>query len=203
MLHQRSYTAGICGGSKYSVNHLRNAGALLWYRRCWKPMAEFDLGVGKALLQNAVRLKKTLRRSEHSVSGMLMSDEELEEPARIKALFNELIRQPMKVFSRGCRNVPNEDGVYVIYGLWDRDVRYVGRTIRAAAMPRAPFKRGLRRRLPKHSANYGALAGFRFLVVRDPRQRALLEAYATGVLCPADLATGYKPTWAEIAPAQA
>jgi len=128
-----------------------------------------------------------------------MNNKELDEPELIKVLFQELNAQPIYPFSRGCRHAPNEDGVYVIYGLWQGDIRYVGRTTRAA-MRRAPFLRGLRRRLSKHSAKYGDLTGFRFLVVSDPRQRELLEAYATGVLCPDDLGTGNKRSWHDIEP---
>lgn len=32
--------------------------------------------------------------------------------------------------------------------------------------------------------------GFRYLTVKNPRQRALLEAYAIGVLCPAHIGLG-------------
>jgi hypothetical protein len=119
-----------------------------------------------------------------------MSNEEIEEPERIRALFEELTRQPIIKFSRGCRNVPNEDGVYVIYGYREGHVLYVGRTIQAVPR-RVPLRIGLRQRLSQHRAKYGDFS-FRFLKVPDPRQRALLEHLATGVLCPVDLAFGYK-----------
>jgi hypothetical protein len=120
-----------------------------------------------------------------------MSDEEMEEPERIKALFEELSRQPIIKFSRGCPNVPNEDGVYVIYGYGEGHVLYVGRTIQAVPR-RPPVRIGLRQRLSTHKAKYGGFTGFRYLEVPDPRQRALLEHLATGILCPVDLAFGYK-----------
>jgi hypothetical protein len=120
-----------------------------------------------------------------------MSDEEINEPERIKALFEKLSRQPIIKFSRGCRNVPNEHGVYVIYGLWEGDVLYVGRTT-LAVQHRTPVRIGLRRRLSEHRAKYGSFTGLRYLVVPDPRERALLENLATGILCPVDLAYGYK-----------
>jgi hypothetical protein len=126
-----------------------------------------------------------------------MSDEEIDEPELIKALFEELNRQPINAFSRGCRNVPNKDGVYLIYGRSEGEVFYVGRTIQAV-IRRAPVVIGLRQRLRNHKAKYGRpigsrfSIGFRFLEIPDPRQRALLEALATGILCPVDLGTGYK-----------
>jgi hypothetical protein len=121
-----------------------------------------------------------------------MSDEEIEESERIKALFEKLSRQPIIKFSRGCRNVPNEDGVYVIFGHWEEHVLYVGRTIQAV-LRRVPVRIGLRQRLSKHRAKYGSFTGFRYLAVPDPRQRTLLEALATGILCPDHIATGHKP----------
>jgi hypothetical protein len=127
-----------------------------------------------------------------------MSDETILESERIRGRFEELSRQPIIKFSRGCRNVPNEDGVYVIYGRWEGEVFYVGRTIQAVRRSRSPMVIGLRQRLRQHRAKYGRTIGtrysigFRFLVVPDPRQRALLEALATGILCPIDLAYGYK-----------
>jgi len=117
-----------------------------------------------------------------------MIDED-DEPELVKALFDQLVKAPIKTFCRGCRDVPNEEGVYVIYGPYPWDVRYVGRTHRAVL--RVPFRRGLRRRLSNHKAKYAPKhCSFRFLVVKDPRQRALLEAYATGHLCPADIRVG-------------
>lgn len=120
-----------------------------------------------------------------------MSDKEIDESERIKALFEQLSRQPLMKFRRGCRNVPNEDGVYVIYGSWEGHVLYVGRTIQAVRR-RVPVRIGLRQRLSTHKAKYGDLTGFRYLVVPDPRERILLEALATGMLCPVDLAYGHK-----------
>ena len=128
-----------------------------------------------------------------------MSDEEIDEPDLIKALFDELRRQPYKAFRRGCPDVPNEDGVYVIYGAFPTQVLYVGRTYRAARR-RHPFNWwGLRRRLSAHRSKYtppqhSYHCSFQCLIVTDPRHRALLEAYATGVLCPADVGTAYRPS---------
>jgi hypothetical protein len=58
-------------------------------------------------------------------------------------------------------------------------VLYVGRTTRGQLG-------GLRRRLITHRKKIGSARGckFRCLIVKKPRDRALLEAYATGFLCP-------------------
>lgn len=116
-----------------------------------------------------------------------MNHGELDEPEQIKALFDELQKQPLQQF--GTEWPPKEHGVYIIYGACELDVRYVGKTNRVSMYP-APFRRGLLRRLDNHRKKYGRQTGFRCLIVRDPRQRTLLEAYATGVLCPADVKTG-------------
>jgi hypothetical protein len=85
----------------------------------------------------------------------------------------------------------------VIYGRVEEEVFYVGRTIQAVTR-RSPVVIGLHQRLRNHRKKYGRAIGtrfsigFRFLVVPDPCQRTLLEALATGILCPVDLAYGYK-----------
>jgi hypothetical protein len=122
-----------------------------------------------------------------------MTEQEPDEPELIAALFEKLRKQPLLRFTRGCRDVPDENGVYVIYGPVPWDIRYVGRTDRTAPQRRPPFWRGLRRRLSKHGAKYGPQhCYFRYLVVLNARQRALLESLATGMLCPTDLGTGEK-----------
>jgi hypothetical protein len=104
-----------------------------------------------------------------------MSNEEIDEPELIKTLFDDLKGQPLRSFRRRCPGVPDDDGVYIIYGHWEGHVLYVGRTYRGS-LRRCPFRRGLRRRLQSHRGKYGRFTGFRYLVVREPRQRALLEA---------------------------
>jgi excinuclease UvrABC nuclease subunit len=91
---------------------------------------------------------------------------------------------------------PVEPGVYVIYGARGK-VLHVGRT------PRGML--GLRQRLTNHLHGMSSFVikhlnrdssklrngcAFRCLVVKHPRRRALLEAYATGCLCPAHLGVG-------------
>lgn len=92
-------------------------------------------------------------------------------------------------------DVPTSHGVYVIYDPGGRAL-HVGRSIRA--------KRGLRQRLKNHLAGKSSFVRdylhdrtrlrdgyrFRYVTVYDARHRALLEAYATGHLCPAHIGTG-------------
>jgi excinuclease UvrABC nuclease subunit len=84
-----------------------------------------------------------------------------------------------------------QPGVYVLYGAKEKVV-YVGQTYGL---------KGLRPRLmthlrdsawfkPKYGADLRTRGGFRCLVVADPRQRFLLEAYATGCLCPRYIGLG-------------
>jgi hypothetical protein len=116
----------------------------------------------------------------------------LNEPERVKALFEELTRAPLKRFpDRGYDiDAPRQEGVYVIYDPSDR-VSYVGRNVRrptglvgrlgAHLRGRgSPFRRNILR------DNYH----FRYLIVENPRLRALLEAYATGCLCPEHIRFG-------------
>ena len=98
----------------------------------------------------------------------------------------------------GVRNtgVPMKQGVYVIYNPHGAVV-HVGRTLRA--------RRGLQQRLNNHLSGKSAFVrnylkgsgsklreGYklRYLVIDDPRTRALLEALATGVFCPRHIGLG-------------
>ncbi|MDE0702357.1 MAG: hypothetical protein OXH59_01390 [Rhodospirillaceae bacterium] len=120
------------------------------------------------------------------------------EAKAVRALFGELMRAPLLNFPqpRQKLDAPDRQGVYVICGPRGR-VLHVGSTPRARG--------GIAQRLRSHMAANssfvkGHLAGdggalrnrhrFRCLVVENPRQRALLEAYATGRLCPAHLGLG-------------
>jgi hypothetical protein len=115
----------------------------------------------------------------------------LNEPDTIKALFGQLMLAPLQPFPEiGAKlNAPTRPGIYVLYGPKGK-VRYVGQTRGI---------NGLRPRLMAHLRDsawfkfkYGSglrtRGGFRYLIVEDARQRALLEAYATGCLCPAYIA---------------
>ena len=117
---------------------------------------------------------------------------------RVKELFKELMSQPLQKFPRQRERLvaPKEQGVYVIYNSREKVV-HVGRTYRG--------KEGLHQRLYNHlqglssfTANYLEGRGeelrdeyfYRHLEVQDPRLRALLEAYATGQLCPTYIGLG-------------
>ena len=91
---------------------------------------------------------------------------------------------------------PEAQGVYLIYGPKGR-LLHVGRTPRA--------KRGLAQRLRDHlngassfvnqylgGVGYRLRQGYayKFLVVRNRRHRAILEALAIGALCPAHIGLG-------------
>ena len=113
-----------------------------------------------------------------------------DEPKIIMGLYWRLMVARGKKFSRGCYDVPNSHGVYVIYGRLSSSpvpqVLYVGRT---DSSEKTYGVRGLRRRLRQHGTAYrSGRCRFKFLIVDDYRQRVLLEALATGLLCPADLA---------------
>ncbi|WP_155809323.1 hypothetical protein [Bradyrhizobium sp. URHA0013] len=118
----------------------------------------------------------------------------------VRSLFTELKKTKPKAFPKvGMRlEAPNEQGVYVIYSPSGK-VLHVGRTYRGT--------NGLRQRLANHlhaasSFTEQYLKGhgarlrsgykFAFLAVPQPRQRALLEALAIGLLCPAHLGLGEK-----------
>ncbi len=133
---------------------------------------------------------------------------EPDEPEAVKALFEELMLEPLQTFPGRYKKLdaPVQQGVYVIYDPQEQDVLHVGRTPRA--------KGGIAQRLRGHMGHkngkrsfssfvrgYEPLEGdgsrlrrdkytFRCLVVENPRLRALLEAYATGHLCPAHIGTG-------------
>ncbi len=116
----------------------------------------------------------------------------------IKNLFESLCSQPKKAFPqpRQPLDAPAKHGVYIIRQ--GGTVLHVGRTVRG--------QDGLHQRLNNHlhgSSSFtrkylngkGATLrenGFtyQFLEVEDARKRALLEAFAVGVLCPKHLGLG-------------
>lgn len=120
------------------------------------------------------------------------------ESQEIKHLFERLCSQPRKVFPKNLQplDVPSTQGVYIIRK--DETVLHVGRTVRG--------KRGLHQRLRNHlngisSFAYEYLGGngailrgngytYQFLELENSRKRALLEAYAIGMLCPKHLGLG-------------
>lgn len=120
------------------------------------------------------------------------------EQETVRRLFAELMRSPLETFPAfGDKlHAPDRQGVYIIYDPRGRVV-HVGRTPKA--------KRGISQRLRNHMAAASSFTNqylkgkgsalrseytFRCLVVQSPRHRALLEAYATGNLCPAHIGLG-------------
>jgi hypothetical protein len=127
------------------------------------------------------------------------------EPETIAGLFDKLMAAPLQGFpNRGTTlDVSTEHGVYVIYDSRGK-VRYVGRTIRKGAI-----RGGLQGRLTNHRTKYAPKrCKFRFLEIKSGRHRTLLEAYATGHLCPLDLRYGdtekmtTSPTTGSLSPAR-
>ena len=119
-------------------------------------------------------------------------------PQTIRRLLDELLRSEAYAFppERGRLEAPTDHGVYLIYDPQGR-VAHVGRTPRA--------RKGLRQRLKDHlhassSFTNKYLKGdgsklrrgfkYKYLVIPDPRTRALVEALAVGTLCPLHLGLG-------------
>jgi len=120
------------------------------------------------------------------------------EQKAIRSLFSRLRRAPLHRFPRRGRALlcPARHGVYLIIDRVGR-VAHVGRTTRG--------QDGLLQRLQNHLAGQSSfvilyLKGrpsrlrngywYSWLVISNPRTRALVEAYATGVLCPRHIGTG-------------
>ena len=120
------------------------------------------------------------------------------EPEIVAALYGELMEAPLRTFPALWETglgAPGRGGVYVVYNPQGQAVR-VGR---------ATSRGGIAKRLRDHMAaassfstqylkgDGGRLRGrytYRALAVSNRRHRALLEAYATGHLCPAHLELG-------------
>lgn len=117
---------------------------------------------------------------------------------RVVSRFDKLLEAPLTRFpqNREAIDAPDNQGVYLIIGPRGK-VLHVGKTNRG--------KRGLHQRLSNHlngssSFTKAYLDGngtvlrsghaFRFVEIEDARLRTLVEAYATGVLCPAHLGVG-------------
>jgi hypothetical protein len=113
------------------------------------------------------------------------------EPQRIIELFNKLMSVPLRPLRtwRRLDDVPIKPGVYVIC-----DPR--GSFVRVGM---AEGRLGLQGRLTQHRDRFRKRNPqkyqkqnhqYRCLVVLNPRKRALLEAYATGSLCPREIRLG-------------
>lgn len=116
---------------------------------------------------------------------------------KIEVLYKHLINQPKESFPAKGKpgDVPKEHGVYVIRK--NIKILHVGRTQTA--------KDGLQQRLYNHLTGSSSFTieylkrdgkrlrsghTYQYLIVKNPRNRALLEAYATGKMCPAHLGLG-------------
>lgn len=120
---------------------------------------------------------------------------------RIKELFRQLKAKQPELFPQERRplNVTTKHGVYIIYSP-GRKILHVGRTLRG--------RKGLRQRLNNHLQGQSSFTvsyfknrkkspkllrrryKFAYVEVNNSRMRALLEAYAVGMLCPIHLGTG-------------
>ncbi|MBU1993028.1 GIY-YIG nuclease family protein [Patescibacteria group bacterium] len=119
---------------------------------------------------------------------------------KIENLLKRLVKSQFREFpKRGYAEsigVPIEQGVYIIYD-YESAVVHVGRTQRG--------NKGLRQRLNNHLLGQSSfvkrylkgkgnkLRGsyrFKYLVISDSRERALVEALAIGKLCPSHLGLG-------------
>ena len=116
----------------------------------------------------------------------------------IKGLFENLCSQPNRAFphARQTLDAPAKHGVYIIRQ--GETVLHVGRTVRG--------RDGLHQRLNNHLHGSSSFARqylngrgatlresgytYQFLELENPRKRALLEAYAIGMLCPKHLGLG-------------
>jgi hypothetical protein len=123
----------------------------------------------------------------------------LNEPLIIEGLFEKLTSSNFYMFPiKGKINVSDRHGVYIIYNP-QNEVLHVGNTPSA--------RKGLNQRLYNHISSTGVfyekylkpnkikMRGthkFKYLEVGDVRQRALLEAYSAGKLCPLHFGTGAK-----------
>lgn len=119
------------------------------------------------------------------------------ERQKVEEVFTELCKQSKSQFpsKRKRLEAPSDPAVYVIRK--GEIVLHVGRTLRG--------KDGFYRRLKNHlygSSSFtkkylkgnGAVLRkrhtYQFVVVEDPRLRALVEAYAIGMLCPKHIGLG-------------
>jgi hypothetical protein len=128
------------------------------------------------------------------------------ENRHIEELLNDLIRRPSYEFPKDGPmkdvGVSAKQGVYIIYSPKDSpkdSIVHVGRTQRGRG--------GLQQRLDNHLYGQSSFADeylkgqgkklrrgykFRYLVVKNARRRALLEALAIGKLCPKHFGLGEK-----------
>jgi hypothetical protein len=119
----------------------------------------------------------------------------------VRRYYKQLQKAPRRAFPQPRQRLdcPRCQGVYIIFDR-DRNVAHVGRTTRARS--------GLAQRLRAHLAGRSSFVvkflrnkpallrrgySYSFVEVPDARHRALVEAYATGMLCPRHIGTGEAP----------
>ena len=120
------------------------------------------------------------------------------EQQKIKSLYKKLLASPWHSFPLPGKPLDStaEHGVYIIYNARG-GVVHVGRTLRA--------RNGLNQRLRNHLNAASSFTNiylhgdgselrsgyqYKYLVLADPRKRALVEALAIGVLCPKHIGLG-------------
>lgn len=116
----------------------------------------------------------------------------MKEVEKIKNLHNELIRTVKIPFPKKGQSIdaPTKKGVYIIYNSKDQ-VIHVGRNKKAKAGLQQRLKNHLygssslaRNYLKPHQINLRAGYYYSYILVKDDRERALLEALSIGLLCP-------------------
>lgn len=114
------------------------------------------------------------------------------EPKTTHNLFQKLLEAKQESFPPKYhpQKAPNDYGVYIIYDPKGR-VAHVGRSVRG--------KNGLHQRLKNHLQAKSSLTTkhlkgdgykYKYEIIHDDRKRALVEALATGTLCPLHLGLG-------------
>lgn len=127
----------------------------------------------------------------------LLSLLKMDERKKIKARYNKLIKSEIFEFpKKGTINISDKMGIYIIYDKAET-VLHVGRTLRG--------QKGLNQRLNNHLHGKSSFMRvyfnregkklregykFRLIEIKDSRKRALLEALATGLLCPQHIGLG-------------
>jgi len=120
------------------------------------------------------------------------------EQQKIKSLYKKLLASPLHSFPLPGKPLDSttEHGVYIIYNR-RKVVVHVGRTLRA--------RNGLKQRLRNHLQGNSSFSNmylngdgsklrkgykYKYLIIKNPRHRALVEALAIGQLCPKHIGLG-------------
>ena len=120
------------------------------------------------------------------------------EQQKIKSLYKKLLSAPLHGFPLPGKPLDStaEHGVYIIYNAGG-SVVHVGRTLRA--------RNGLNQRLQNHLQGNSSFSNmylngdgsklrkgykYKYLIIKNPRHRAMAEALAAGQLCPKHIGLG-------------